>query len=114
MRSLLPFIFCTVIAAKRRSPTTFSLPPSSTPAVRANPAKSAVAGTIAAQADARASTLAASRGGRARGVAKQTYRKLCAGVKPGGGRILVLPQAAQGSSVGRCKQAVAKATKGSK
>ena len=110
-RSLFPFIICTVIAAQAAlADDLLPSPPSSTPPAAQTPAQSpgqspaqpppAQAPSQQAVADARAAC-------------ETDIQKLCAGVKPGGGRILVCLKQHKDQVSDGCKQAVAKATKGS-
>jgi hypothetical protein len=95
-RSLLAFILCTVIAAQAAlADDLLPVPPSSPQSpVQSPPAQ---APSQQAMADARAAC-------------GTDIQKLCAGVQPGGGRILAcLKQHKEQVSDG-CKQAVAKAT----
>ena len=102
-RSLWPFIFCTVIAAQAAladdllpAPPSPSQPPAqmpTQPAPAQPPSKEAVeAARAACEAD---------------------VQKLCAGVQPGGGRILACLKQHKDQVSDGCKQAVQKATKGS-
>lgn len=107
-RSLLPFILCTVIAAQAAladdllpSPPSSS-PPSSTQSPAQSPAQSPPAQMPSQQAVADART-----------ACETDIQKLCAGVQPGGGRILVCLRQHKDQVSDGCKQAVMKATKGS-
>jgi cysteine rich repeat protein len=101
-RSLLPFIICTVIAAQAAlADDLLPSPPSAqTPAQSPAQPPPAQAPSQQAVADARAACAT-------------DIQKLCAGVKPGGGRILVCLKQHKDQVSDGCKQAVAKATKGS-
>jgi hypothetical protein len=102
-RSLLPFIFCTVIAAQAAlADDLLPSPPSSTPPSAQTPAQPppAQAPSLQAVADARAAC-------------ETDIQKLCPGVQPGGGRILACLKQHKDQVSDACKQAVVKATKGS-
>ena len=99
IKSLLPLIFCTVIAAQaaladdQPPPPPSSTPPSSQSPPAQGPSQQAVA-------DARAAC-------------DTDIQKLCLGVQPGGGRILACLKQHKDQVSAVCKQAVLKATKGS-
>jgi hypothetical protein len=106
-RSLLPFILCTVIAAPAAlADDLLPSPPSTTPPSAQSPAQSpsqpppAQAPSQQAVADARAACAT-------------DIQNFCAGVQPGGGRILACLKQHKDQVSDGCKQAVIKATKGS-
>jgi hypothetical protein len=105
-RSLLPLILCSIIAAQGAladdllpsppgtPPSSPSAPPSSTPAPPAQmPSQQAVA--------------------EARAACATDIQNFCAGVQPGGGRIIACLKQHKDQVSDGCKQAVIKATKGS-
>ncbi len=107
-RSLLPFILGTVIAAQAAladdllpAPPSPSQPPAQLP-VQSPPAQSPPARAPSQEAVA-----------AARAACEADIRKLCAGVQPGGGRILACLKQHKDQVSDGCKQAVQKATKGS-
>jgi hypothetical protein len=108
-RSLLPLIFCTVIAAQAvladdllpsppSSTPPSSGPPSSTPPSSQSPPTQGPSQQAVAEARAACDT---------------DIQKLCPGVPPGGGRILNCLKQHKDQVSDVCKQAVIKATKGS-
>jgi hypothetical protein len=102
-RSLLPFIFCTVIAAQAAlADDLLPSPPSSTPPSAQTPAQPPPAQAPSQQAVAEARAACAS-----------DIQNFCAGVQPGGGRILACLKQHKDQVSDGCKQAVIKATKGS-
>ena len=103
-RSLLPFILCTVIAAPAALADDLlpSPPSSSPPSSTQSPAQSPPAQMPSQEAVA-----------AARAACETDIQKLCAGVQPGGGRILVCLKQHKDQVSDGCKQAVIKATKGS-
>jgi len=105
-RSLLPFILCTVIATQAAladdllpAPPSPSQPPAQLPG-QSPPPQSPRAPSQQAVAEARAAC-------------ETDIQKLCTGVKPGGGRILVCLKQHKDQVSDGCKQAVMKVTKGS-
>ena len=97
-RSLLPFIFCTVIAAQAAlADDLLPSPPSAQSPGQPPPAQ---APSQQAVADARAAC-------------KTDIQKLCPGVQPDGGRILACLKQHKDEVSDGCRQAVLKATKGS-
>jgi len=108
-RSLLPLFFCTVIAAQAvLADDLLPSPPSSTPPSAQTPAQSQSPAQSPAQAPSQQAVA------DARAACETDIQKLCAGVKPGRGRILVCLKQHKDQVSDGCKQAVAKATKGSK
>ena len=98
-RSLLPLIFCTVIAAQAAlADDLLPSPPSSTPPSSQSPP--AQGPSQQAVADARAAC-------------DTDIQKLCPRVQPGGGRIFACLKQHKDQVSDGCKQAVIKATKGS-
>jgi hypothetical protein len=107
MTSSLPFILCTVIAAPAAlADDLLPSPPSTTPPSAQSPVQSpsqpppAQAPSQQAVADARAACAT-------------DIQNFCAGVQPGGGRILACLKQHKDQVSDGCKQAVIKATKGS-
>jgi hypothetical protein len=106
-RSLLPFIFCTVIAAQAAlADDLLPSPPSSTPPAAQTPAQSP-AQPPPAQAPSQQAVA------EARAACATDIQNFCAGVQPGGGRILACLKQHKDQVSDGCKQAVIKATKGS-
>jgi hypothetical protein len=101
-KSLLPLIFCTLIAAQAAlADDLLPSPPSSTPPSAQSPAQPpAQAPSQQAVAEARAACAT-------------DIQNFCAGVQPGGGRILACLKQHKDQVSDGCKQAVIKATKGS-
>ena len=109
IKSLLPLIFCTVIAAQAAlADDLLPSPPSSTPPSSAPPSSTppssqsppAQGPSQQAVADARAAC-------------DTDIQKLCPRVQPGGGRIFACLKQHKDQVSDGCKQAVIKATKGS-
>jgi hypothetical protein len=99
IKSLLPLIFCTVIAAQAAlADDLLPSPPSSTPPSAQSPP--AQGPSPQAVADARAAC-------------DTDIQKLCPRVQPGGGRIFACLKQHKDQVSDGCKQAVIKATKGS-
>jgi Cysteine rich repeat len=93
-KSLLPLIFCTLIAAQAAlADDVLPSPPSSTPPAAQAPSQQAVA--------------------EARAACATDIQNFCAGVQSGGGRILACLKQHKDQVSDGCKQAVIKATKGS-
>lgn len=112
-RSLLPFLLCTFMAAQAAladdllpsPPGTppASAPPSTTPpSTQSPPAQSPPAQMPSQQAVA-----------DARAACATDIQNFCAGVQPGGGRIIACLKQHKDQVSDGCKQAVIKATKGS-
>lgn len=107
-RSLLPFIFCSVMAAQAAfADDLLPTPPSSTspPAAQApapSPAQSPAPQAPSPQAVA-----------EARAACETDIQKLCPSVQPGGGRILACLKQHKDQVTDGCRQAVIKATRGS-
>ena len=98
-RSLLPLIFCTVIAAQAAlADDLLPSPPSSTPPSSQSPPTQGPSQQAVADARAACAT---------------DIQKLCPSVQPGGGRILACLKQHKDQVSDVCKQAVMKATKGS-
>ena len=106
-RSLLPFILCTVIAAQAAlADDLLPAPPSPSQPAAQLPGQSPPAQSPP-QAPSQEAVAAA------RAACETDIQKLCAGVQPGGGRILVCLKQHKDQVSDGCKQAVVKATKGS-
>jgi hypothetical protein len=102
-RLLLPFVLCAAIAAQAAlADDLLPSPPSSAQSPTQSPAQSPPAQTPSQQAVADART-----------ACETDIQKLCTGVQPGGGRILTCLKQHKDQVSDGCKQAVAKATKGS-
>jgi hypothetical protein len=107
-RSLLPFILCTVIAAQAAlADDLLPAPPSPSQPAAQLPGQSPPAQSPPAQAPSQEAVAAA------RAACDTDIQKLCAGVQPGGGRILACLKQHKDQVSDSCKQAVVKATKGS-
>ena len=107
-RSLLPFIFCTVVAAQvALADDLLPAPPSPSQPAAQLPGQSSPAQSPPAQAPSQEAVAAA------RAACETDIQKLCAGVQPGGGRILVCLKQHKDQVSDGCKQAVMKVTKGS-
>jgi ABC-type uncharacterized transport system involved in gliding motility auxiliary subunit len=107
-RLLLPFILCTVIAAHAAlADDLLPSPPSSTPPAAQTPAPSPPAPSPAAPAPSQQAAA------EARAACATDIQNFCAGVQPGGGRILACLKQHKDQVSDGCKQAVIKATKGS-
>ena len=107
-RSPLPLILCTIIAAQAAlADYLLPAPPSPSQPPAQLPAQSAPAQSPPAQAPSEQAVAAA------RAACEADIQKLCAGVKPGGGRILACLKQHKDQVSDGCKQAVVKATKGS-
>jgi hypothetical protein len=106
-KSLLPFIICTLIAAQAAlADDLLPSPPSSTPPSAQSPAQPP-AQPPSAQAPSQQAVAAA------RAACATDIKNFCAGVQPGGGRILACLKQHKDQVSDGCKQAVIKATKGS-
>ena len=106
-RSLLPVILCTVIAAQAAlADDLLPAPPSPSQPAAQLPGQSPPAQSPP-QAPSQEAVAAA------RAACETDIQKLCAGVQPGGGRILVCLKQHKDQVSDGCKQAVVKATKGS-
>jgi Cysteine rich repeat len=102
-RLLLPFVFCTVMAAQAAfADDLLPSPPSSAQSPAQSPAQLPPVQTPSQQAVADART-----------ACETDIQKLCTGVQPGGGRILACLKEHKDQVSDGCKQAVVKATKGS-
>ena len=107
-RSLLPVIFCTVIAAQAAlADDLLPAPPSPSQPAAQLPGQSPPAQSQPAQAPSQEAVAAA------RAACETDVQKLCANVQPGGGRILACLRQHKDQVSDGCKQAVVKATKGS-
>jgi hypothetical protein len=111
-RSLLPLILCSVIAAQAALaddllPSPPGTPPSSTPS--APPASAPPSSTPPPPAQAPSQQAVAD----ARAACATDIQNFCAGVQPGGGRIIACLKQHKDQVSDGCKQAVTKATKGS-
>jgi Cysteine rich repeat len=106
-RSLLPFILCTIIAAQAAlADDLLPAPPSPSQPAAQLPGQSPPAQSPP-QAPSQEAVAAA------RAACETDIQKLCAGVQPGGGRILVCLKQHKDQVSDGCRQAVVKATKGS-
>jgi hypothetical protein len=106
-RSLLPFILCTIIAAQAAlADDLLPAPPSPS-----QPAAQLPGQSPPAQSPPQAPSQEAMAAARA--ACDTDIQKLCAGVQPGGGRILACLKQHKDQVSDGCKQAVVKATKGS-
>jgi hypothetical protein len=102
-KSLLPFIICTLIAAQAAlADDLLPSPPSSTPPSAQPPAQPPSAQAPSQQAVA-----------AARAACATDIKNFCAGVQPGGGRILACLKQHKDQVSDGCKQAIIMATKGS-
>jgi cysteine rich repeat protein len=111
-RSLLPLILCAVMAAQAALaddllPSPPGTPPSSTPS--APPASAPPSSTPSPPAQMPSQQAVAD----ARAACATDIQYFCAGVQPGGGRIIACLKQHKDQVSDGCKQAVIKATKGS-
>lgn len=108
-RSFLPFILCTIIAAQAAlADDLLPSPPSSTPPP-SGPSSSTPPSSQSPPTQGPSQQAVAD----ARAACDTDIQKLCAGVQPGGGRILSCLKQHKDQVSDVCKQAVIKATKGS-
>jgi hypothetical protein len=108
-RSLLPLIFCTVIAAQAAlADDLLPSPPSSTPPSSAPPSATPPSSQSPPTQGPSQQAVA-----EARAACDTDIQKLCPGVQPGGGRIFACLKQHKEQVSDVCKQAVMKATRGS-
>jgi hypothetical protein len=106
-KSLLPFILCAVIAAPAAlADDLLPSPPSSTPP-SSGPSTPPSAQSPPSQAPSQQAVA------EARAACATDIQNFCAGVQPGGGRIIACLKQHKDQVSDGCKQAVMKATKGS-
>ena len=102
-RSLLPFLLCTFMAAQAAlADDLLPSPPGTPPSTQSPPAQSPPSQMPSQQAVA-----------DARAACATDIQNFCAGVQPGGGRIIACLKQHKDQVSDGCKQAVIKATKGS-
>ena len=113
-RSLLPLIFCTVIAAQAAlADDLLPSPPSSTPPSSSPPSSTPPSSQSPPTQSPPTQGPSQQALAEARAACDTDIQKLCPGVQPGGGRIFACLKQHKEQVSDVCKQAVIKATRGS-